>query len=91
MNTEEAKILINEGLLFENTYMSKGFQEILLPRLNLLLEQTDKRCHDVKIREDLGKRAVYEHAMILKVMKIFADIKKDMQRGIDYCDTQDQT
>ena len=85
MDRKAAEIAIIQGREFDIMFRSKGFQQILLPRLKQFLIDADKKCHDFKLRNDYGKYAVVEYNTLKKVMDLFDNIYKEMDRGLEYC------
>ena len=79
------------GREFSHTYRSRGFQEILMPRIKAMLEKADKECHDFRLREDRGKYAIVKYNTIKKVMDLFDEIISDMEDAIEYCDDHNIT
>lgn len=85
MNKQDLFEKITTGREFHTTYQTGGFQRVLLPMLQAMLDKADKDCHDFKKREDHGKWAIVKYNTIKDIMKMFDEILKDMEMALDYC------
>jgi hypothetical protein len=84
MDRKQAELQVMRGREFYHTYTTKGFQEIFIPRLKILLEKADQKCHDLKLRADYGKAAIVEYNTLARIFKLFEDIQKDAEQGREY-------
>lgn len=75
---------VENGRKFDYTVHTEGWIDVFLPRLKRMLEDEDRKCHDVLARKDLGNYHIGKHEALREVINLQEIIKRDMEIGIAY-------
>jgi len=84
VDAQDAREKLAKGRLIKGLMGSKGYVDLLKPFLLSSLEKADKKCHDIKLREDRGKHAIVEYNTIKNIVDFLQEHIENMEHSAEY-------
>jgi len=84
VDEQDAREKIEKGRLIQGLKDNQGYKKLLQPFLFDIFKKADKKCHDIKLREDRGKYAIAEYCVIESIMKFLNEHIENMGYSVEY-------
>ncbi len=84
IDEQDAREKVTKGRLIQGLHANQGYKQLLKPFLADALEKADKKCHDIKLREDRGKYAIAEYNAIKNILNFLDENIENMKSSVEY-------
>ncbi len=88
LDEQDARDKVGKGRLIQGLHANQGYKQLLKPFLAKMLEAADKKCHDIKLREDRGKYAIAEYNAVKSIVDFLCENVDNMKSSLEYLKEQ---
>jgi hypothetical protein len=76
---------VTAGSKFEYTALTNGWTEVLVPRVQNILDVEDSKVHDIKLTEEERIFAMGRYSMAKDILNFNKTLNKEKLSAIEYC------